>query len=238
MSKARVSLYDELTPGAGSEAYVLEHLGLVKRVARHLQARVPRFIELDDLLQAGMLGLVQASRSFDPGKGFPFEGFAYNRVKGAMFDEIRRLSYLPRSAVSIGKAHETGTNELSTKMGRVPSHSELASYMNKDVALLHKERAESIKFQTTSIETLPEPVENIAADDSVRPDVLVEKSQFMEALQLAIDRLPEREKLIISLYYVDEMNLSEIGSIIGVSESRISQILSSTAKALKKTLQV
>ena len=81
-------------------------------------------------------------------------------------------------------------------------------------------------------------MENIAADDSMRPDVLVENAQFMEALQAAIDRLPEREKLIISLYYVDEMNLSEIGSIVGVSESRVSQILSATAKALRKTLQV
>ena len=238
MSKARIALYDQVGPGSGSEAYVLQHLGLVKRVALHLQARTPKFIELDDLLQAGMLGLVQASRSFDPGKGFPFEGFAYVRVKGAMFDEIRRLSYLPRSAVAVGKAHAQSTNELSSQIGRSPSHAELASFMNKDVESLHKERAESVRFQTTSIETLPESVENIAADDSMRPDVLVENAQFMEALQAAIDRLPEREKLIISLYYVDEMNLSEIGSIVGVSESRVSQILSATAKALRKTLQV
>lgn len=238
MSKARLSLYDQGGPGSASEAYVLAHLGLVKRVALHLQARVPKFIELDDLLQAGMLGLIQASRSFDSAKGVSFEGFAYARVKGAMFDEIRRVSYLPRSAVAIGKKHAQSTDELSSKMGRLPSNSELASFMNKDMETLHKERAESIRFQTTSIETLSVAVESIAADDSTRPDVLVENAQFMEALQAAIDRLPEREKLIISLYYVDEMNLREIGSIVGVSESRVSQILSETAKELRKTLQV
>ena len=236
MSKSRLALYDQAGPS--SDAYVLEHLGLVKRVAMHLHTRVPRFIEMDDLLQAGMLGLIQASRAFDPAKGFPFEGFAYVRVKGAMFDEIRKLSYLPRSAVATGKSHAQSTDELSSRLGRAPSHSELAAFMNKDVESLHKERAESVRFQTTSIETLPDSVENIAADDSMRPDVLVENAQFMEALEEAINGLPQREKLIISLYYVEELNLAEIGSVVDVSESRVSQILSATAKVLRKTLQL
>lgn len=236
MSKARIALYEQA--GADAEAYVLQHLSLVKRVALHLQTRIPKFIEMDDLLQAGMVGLIQASRAYDLSKGFTFEGYAYARVKGAMFDEIRRLSYLPRSAVATNKAHSQSTQDLSTQMGRRPSQGELASYMNKDIQGLQKERAESVRFETTSIETLPEPVENIAADDSVRPDVIVEEEQFSAALASAIERLPEREKLIISLYYVDEMNLKEIGNIVGVSESRVSQILSSSAKTLRKFLQV
>ena len=236
MTNYRLALYHEAR--TDSEAYVLEHLGLVKRVALHLQARVPRFIELDDLMQAGMLGLIQASRSYDAGKGVNFENFAYPRVKGAMFDEIRRVSYLPRSAVSVNKAHAQSANELSTRIGRKPTQAELAAYMNKDVESLHKERAEAVRFETTSIETLTEPMENIPDADSSRPDVLVENAQFMEALEAAIECLPEREKLIISLYYVEEMNLREIGAIVGVSESRVSQILSATAKSLRKSLQV
>ena len=236
MTNYRLALYHQARND--SEAYVLEHLGLVKRVALHLQARVPRFIELDDLMQAGMLGLIQASRSYDPGKGVNFENFAYPRVKGAMFDEIRRVSYLPRSAVSVNKAHARSANELSTRLGRSPTQAELAAYMNMDLESLQKERAEAVRFETTSIETLSEPMENFPDDDSSRPDVLVENAQFMEALEAAIECLPEREKLIISLYYVEEMNLREIGAIVGVSESRVSQILSATAKNLRKSLQV
>jgi RNA polymerase sigma factor for flagellar operon FliA len=236
MSKARLALYDQAGPDA--EANVLQHLSLVKRVAMHLKARIPKFVEIDDLLQAGMLGLVQASRTYDPSRGLPFEGFAYARVKGAMFDEIRKLSYMPRSAVAVTKEHAQATKDLSTQLGRLPSQAELAAFLNKNVNGLQKERAESVRFETTSIETLPESVENIAADDSVRPDVIVEQAQFSEALASAIERLPEREKLIISLYYVDEMNLKEIGNIVGVSESRVSQILSLTAKTLRKLLQL
>ncbi len=110
--------------------------------------------------------------------------------------------------------------------------------MNKDIESLQKERAEAVRFETTSIETLSEMTDNIPDGDWSRPDVLVENAQFMQALQAAIDRLPEREKTIISLYYVEEMNLREIGEIVGVSESRVSQILSATAKSLRKTLQV
>ncbi len=236
MSKTRIALYEQARPD--SETNVLQHLSLVKRVALHLQARIPKFMEMDDLLQAGMVGLIQASRSFDLSKGFTFEAYAYVRVKGAMFDEIRRMSYLPRSAVATNKAHSRSTNDLSKQMGRLPSQTELAAYMNKDIRGLQKERAESVRFETTSIETLTEPVENIAGDDSVRPDVIVEKEQFSAALASAIERLPEREKLIISLYYEREMNLKEIGKIVGVSESRVSQILSSTAIILRKFLQV
>ncbi len=236
MSKSRLSMYKETGPD--TDSYVINHLSMVKRVALHLHARTPRFIEMDDLLQAGMLGLVQASRSFDPNKGFPFEGFAYSRVKGAMFDEIRRLSYLPRSAVAVNKVHSLSVQELSAELGRLPTQAELAEFMNKDIEELQRERGESVRFETTSIETLPDSIENIAAHDNMRPDVQVEESQFMEALQTAIAQLPEREKLIISLYYVDEMNLKEIGNIVGVSESRVSQILSATAKNLRKSLQV
>lgn len=236
MSKIRLSMYKEAGPD--SESYVIQHLSMVKRVALHLHARTPRYIEMDDLLQAGMLGLVQASRSFDAAKGFPFEGYAYSRVKGAMFDEIRRLSYLPRSAVAVQKSHSQSVQELSAKFGRLPSQSELAEFLNKDIEEFQRERGESVRFETTSIETLADSIENIAAHENARPDVQVEESQFMEALESAIDQLPDREKLIISLYYVEEMNLKEIGDIVGVSESRISQILSGTAKSLRKSLQV
>ncbi len=231
-----MQVYDQAR--VDDDARIVEHLGLVKRVALHLQSRVPRFIELDDLMQAGMIGLIEAARSYDPEKGVNFENFAYVRVKGAMFDEVRKISYLPRSAVAINKAHAQSESELAAKIGRAPTMAEMAEFMNKDAQSLHLERSEAMRFETTSIETLPESVDNIPDTAGSRPDVLVENAQFMEALEAAIAGLPEREKLIIALYYVEEMNLREIGAVVGVSESRVSQILSATAKSLRQTLQV
>lgn len=236
MSPTARALYEQTRDH--DDRLVVRHLGLVKRVALHLQARVPRFIELDDLMQAGMIGLLEAAKSFDPAKGSNFESFAYIRVRGAMFDEVRRMSYMPRSAVAIGKSHAQSEQDLTALLGRAPTQTELARHMDKDAESLQRERARAIHFDTTSIETLPEPVENISADDDMRPDVVVENADFMEALTAAIERLPEREKLVICLYYIEELNLREIGAVIGVSESRVSQILTATARSLRTTLQV
>lgn len=236
MSPTPRALYQQT--GDQGDGRIVEHLGLVKRVALHLQARVPRFVELDDLMQAGMVGLVEAAKSYDAAKGSSFESYAYIRVRGAMFDEVRRMSYMPRSAVAIGKSHAQSERDLVASLGRAPTQSELARYMEKDADSLQQERARAIHFETTSIETLDEPVENISAEDDMRPDVVVENAEFMEALAQAIERLPEREKLVVSLYYVEELNLREIGAVIGVSESRVSQILSATARSLRATLQV
>jgi RNA polymerase sigma factor for flagellar operon FliA len=229
-------LYEE--SASSGDGLVVANLALVKRVALHLHARVPRFVEVEDLVQAGMIGLIDAARAFDPAKGSNFEAFAYLRVRGAMFDEIRRLSYQPRSAVAINKAHAESANELSTQLGRNPTQVELAEFMQKDAESLQQERSRAIRFDTSSIDAQPELVENLSADDSSRPDVQVEASEFMEAVQQAITQLPERDQMVIQLYYVEEMTLKEIGAVIGVGESRVSQILSAAAKSLRRTLAV
>jgi len=236
MARPRLDLYEEAQPD--HEARVLEHLGLVKRIALHLKVRVPSYVEVDELVQAGMLGLMEAAKSYDPSKGVSFENFAHIRVRGAMIDEVRRMSYLPRSAVATNKTLAKSVHELSTKIGRQPTQAEIAEHLGMDLDSLQKERWEATIFETTSMETMEQLVENLADDDASRPDVAVEQSQFMEALVAAIDQLPERERLIIQLYYVEELNLKEIGKIVGVSESRVSQILSGTAKSLRKILQV
>ena len=110
--------------------------------------------------------------------------------------------------------------------------------MGMDTEDLQKERGDALRFETESIEDMAEEVGNIAGDEGMRPDLIAENTQFMQALEQAIENLPEREKLIIALYYVEELNLKEIGEVVGVSESRVSQILSATAKQLRKTLQV
>ena len=220
------------------EDLVMAHLGLVKRVALHLKARIPAFMELDELIQVGMIGLLEASRAFDPVKGIEFENFAHSRVRGAMLDEVRRLSFLPRSAVAFNKEHNTTVHALAAELGRTPTQAEIAEYMGKDLEEFHRERGKAKRFETYSMEVVTEEVMTIADDSSQQPEVIVEEAQFMDAVTDAIAQLPEREQLVMQLYYVEEFNLKEIGETLGVSESRVSQILSSVVKKLRGTLKV
>jgi len=234
--RSSVNMYKACAPKG--EDLVLAHLGLVKRVALHLKARIPAFMELDELIQVGMIGLLEASRAFDPAKGLEFENFAHSRVRGAMLDEVRRLSFLPRSAVAFNKEHNTTVHALAAELGRAPSQAEIADYMGKDLEDFHKERGKAKRFETYSMEVVTEEVMSIADDSSQQPDVIVEEAQFMDAVTDAIAQLPEREQLVMQLYYVEEFNLKEIGETLGVSESRVSQILSSVVKKLRTTLKV
>ena len=235
-SMSPVQMYESCKPKV--EDLVLAHLGLVKRVALHLKARIPAFMELDELIQVGMIGLLEASRAFDPVKGVEFENFAHSRVRGAMLDEVRRLSFLPRSAVAFNKSHNESIHTLAAELGRTPTQSEIADYMGKDLEDFHKERGKAKRFETYSMEVVTEEVMSIADDSSQQPDVIVEEAQFMDAVTDAIAELPEREQLVMQLYYVEEFNLKEIGETLGVSESRVSQILSSVVKKLRGTLKV
>ena len=217
-----------------SEALILEHLGMVKRIAVHLKARIPPFMEVDELVQVGMIGLIEAARAFDAAKGVAFESYAHNRIRGAMIDEVRRLSFLPRSAVAFNKSH-SAANQAS-ELGRAPSQAELAEFMGMEIDSFEKDRGAAKQFETYSLEVVTEEVMNIADQSSRQPEAIVEESQMMEALTEAIDGLPERDRLVISLYYVDELNLREIGEVLGVSESRVSQILSANVKKLRAQL--
>jgi RNA polymerase sigma factor for flagellar operon FliA len=219
------------------EELILAHLGMVKRVAVHLKARIPPFMEVDELVQVGMIGLIEAARAFDPTKGVAFESYAHSRVRGAMIDEVRRLSFLPRSAVAFNKSHSSANQVLATELGRAPTQAELAEFMGRELESFEKDRGSARQFETYSMEVVSEEVMNIREQESRQPDALVEESQMMNALTDAIDGLPERDKLVISLYYVEELNLREIGEVLGVSESRVSQILSANVKKLRTQLQ-
>ncbi len=231
-----MKMYQQARPQG--EELVLTHLGLVKRVALHLKARVPAYMELDELIQVGMMGLLEASRVFDASKGVDFENFAHSRVRGAMLDEVRRLSFLPRSAVAFNKSQNETLHALSSELGRAPTQAEMAEYMGKDLEDFQKERGKARRFETYSLEVVTEEVMSIADDSSRQPDVIVEEAEFMQAVTDAIGQLPEREQLVMQLYYVEELNLKEIGEVLEVSESRVSQILSAVVKKLRGTLQV
>ncbi|MFO0106012.1 MAG: RNA polymerase sigma factor FliA [Burkholderiales bacterium] len=231
-----VSLYEEV--GNRHESLILTHMPMVKRVAVHLKVRLPPFMELDELVQVGMVGLIEAARSFDPAKGFEFEHFALSRVRGAILDEVRRQSFLPRSAVAFNKNENEAVHVLAAELGRAPNQAELAQFMGKEIGEFHKERGQAKRFETFSMEVVNDEVMNMPADSAMQPEVMVEEAQFMEAVVQAIDQLPERERMVMSLYYVEEMNLKAIGEILGVSESRVSQILSTVVKKLRQNLKI
>ena len=235
---ADLGLYDEVRKASQRNDELMQHIGLVKRVALHLKTRLPNFMELDELIQVGTIGLIEAAKSFDNSKGVEFEVFARTRIRGAILDQVRKLSYLPRSAIVNIRDHNESTALLSSELGRQPSQSELADFMGKDLDDFHKERTHAYRFQTVSLESqLPDTVD-MPAGDLNEPEANLESGQMMEALAESIESLPERDKTIVSLYYVEEMNLREIGAVLDISESRVSQVLSNTIKRLRQHLAV
>ena len=235
---ADLKVYEDIQNADTNSDALLAHVGLVKRVALHLKTRLPNFMELDELIQVGMIGLFEANNSFDASKGVDFEVFAKNRIRGAILDQVRKLSYLPRSAIVNIRDHNEATAALTGELGREPSQSELAEFMGKDIESFQKERTHAHRFQTVSLESqLPDTVD-MPASEINEPETQMAEDQFMSALEDSIESLPERERTVVSLYYVEEMNLKEIGAVLEVSESRVSQILSTSVQKLRKHLEV
>jgi len=236
MSARKASFYGHAND-AERDSLILSNLTLVNRIASHLSARLPPFFAFDDLLQAGMVGLIEAARSFDPLNGAPFDSYARLRIKGAIVDYVRKQSMAPRSALANKKSHSQATTALAAKLGRAPTQSELAAHLNTTVNNLSREVWQVSQFSTTSTEDAADEIESIVDEsEHSNPALALENSERISALAAAIEKLPERKQLVISLYYVEEMTMKEIGETVGISESRVSQILSETATALKEQI--
>ena len=233
---SEINAYQEVLNTNRENDRLMEHIGLVKRVALHLKTRLPNFMEIDELIQVGTIGLIEAAKSFDDSKGVEFEIFARTRIRGAILDQVRKLSYLPRSAMVNIRDHNEATAALSSELGREPSQTELAEFMGKDLESFHKERTHAYRFQTVSLESQVMDDVEIPSNEINEPESELADAQLLNALEGSIESLPERDKTIISLYYVEEMNLKEIGAVLDISESRVSQILSSTVKKLRTHL--
>ena len=234
---SEINAYQEVLNTSRENDRLMEHIGLVKRVALHLKTRLPNFMEIDELIQVGTIGLIEAAKSFDDSKGVEFEIFARTRIRGAILDQVRKLSYLPRSAMVNIRDHNEATAALSSELGREPSQTELAEFMGKDLESFHKERTHAYRFQTVSLESQVMDDVEIPSNEINEPESELADAQLLNALEGSIESLPERDKTIISLYYVEEMNLKEIGAVLDISESRVSQILSSTVRKLRTHLK-
>ena len=159
-------------------------------------------MELEELIQVGMIGLIEADKSFDASKGVDFEIFAKNRIRGAILDQVRKMSYLPRSAIVNISEHNEATAELTGMLGRAPTQSELAEHMGKDADTFQKERTHAHRFQTVSFEDQTSDSVDLPSDHDNEPEENLLEEQLMDAMADAIKRLPERDRTIVSLYYV------------------------------------
>ena len=217
-----VSAYSQRPSARDTEALVMRHAELVKRIAYHLAGRLPASVEVDDLIQAGMLGLLEAAANYSAGRGASFETYAGIRIRGAMLDGLRKLDWAPRSVHRKARAVAKAIRELESEYGREARDVEVAERMGMKLSEYHRIVEDSAGCQISSLTT--EEGEMTLTDSSADPFRDVVDEDFRAALTEAIGGLPERERLVMSLYYDDELNLKEIGAALRVSESRICQI--------------
>ncbi|HCD14236.1 MULTISPECIES: RNA polymerase sigma factor FliA [Shewanella] len=226
--------------GLNDKTQIVEHYApLVKRIAHHLLARLPASVQLDDLLQAGMMGLLEASSKFDGSKGAKFETFAGIRIRGAMIDEIRRGDWVPRSVHRNNRRVAQVMDELEQELGRDARDSEIAERLEMSLDEYHHILNDVSTGKIIGIEDLGVAPDVLMSEDMPADDTFegLAQSQFQSALTDAIKRLPERDALVLSLYYDEALNLKEIGVILEVSESRVSQIHSQAMLRLKAKLK-
>lgn len=224
-----------------SQLLVERHAPLVKRIALHLMARLPASVQLDDLIQSGMIGLIEAGKKFDGSKGASFETYAGIRIRGAMLDEIRRGDWTPRSVHRNGRLIANTIAELEAQLGRDVKDIEVAEKLNITLDEYHQMINEVSSGKIIGMEDLGVNEDVIVAKDAQenenQPFEGMASAAFQKALASTIASLPEREALVLSLYYDDELNLREIGEVLSVSESRVSQIHSQAMVRLKSRMQ-
>lgn len=220
------------------EQLVQRFVPLVKRIAYHLMARLPASVQFDDLVQNGMIGLLDAMERFEEGFGAQFETYATQRVRGAMLDGLRENDWLPRQLRRELRRIEAMINKLEHTHGRAPSEIELAEALDMPLAEYQRTLQEArghqiLYFEDFAGEEGDDFLERHFTDNDADPLRMLEDKSLKQALVVAIERLPEREKLMMALYYEKELNLREIGEVMGVTESRVCQLHSQAVARLR-----
>lgn len=202
---------------------------LVKRIAYHLMARLPSSVQLDDLVQNGMMGLLDAIGRFEAGMGAQFETYAAQRIRGSMLDGLRENDWLPRSLRRDFRRIERAISLLEQQNGRAPTESELADSLGMQLTEYQKMLQDARGHQLIYFDDMVDDggddfLERHFTDDAADPSRILEDQGLREGLVQGIEALPEREKLMMALYYEQDLNLREIGDVMGVSESRVCQL--------------
>ena len=220
-----------------SQDRVVDEYGpMVKRIAYHLLGRLPKNVQLDDLIQAGMMGLLDAAKHYNPSKGASFSTYAGIRIRGTMLDEVRRNDWVPRSVHRNSRRVTEAIRLAENKLGRDPTDAEIIATLDIKPEEYHHILADASHSQVFGFDdvglTDDFMMQGYAAE-ILGPDKEVMDASFRDTLAQCIDNLPEREKLVLSLYYEEDLNLKEIGAVLDVSESRVCQIHSQATCRLK-----
>ena len=211
---------------------------LVKRIAYHLMARLPSSVQVDDLVQNGMMGLLDAINRFEAGLGAQFETYAAQRIRGSMLDGLRENDWLPRGLRRDFRRIEVAVSKLEQEFGRAPSENELAAALGMSLTEYQKMLQDVRGHQLISFEDMVDEgeddfLERHLTDNKTEPLKILEDESLHRLLAQGIESLPEREKLMMALYYEQDLNLREIGEVMGVTESRVCQLHSQAVARLR-----
>ncbi|AIW13504.1 RNA polymerase sigma factor FliA [Vibrio europaeus] len=231
--------YEQYANQDSQRAFLEKYSVLVKRIAHHLLGRLPPSVQVEDLIQAGMIGLLEAQKNYDGSKGASFETYAGIRIRGAMLDDIRRGDWVPRSVHKHNREVSQAISTLEGLLNRDPTDAEVAQHLGISLDQYHTILTDINCSRLVGIEDLGVSEDAISPEDTDKENLPfqgVADEFFRKALVDSIKSLPEREALVLSLYYDEELNLKEIGEVIGVSESRVSQILSQSMQRLRTKL--
>lgn len=227
--------YGEQAPNP--EKLVEDHMQLVQRLAWHYQGRVGKFAEIDDLLQAGYLGLIDASQRYSLRDGVTFSAYATIRIRGAILDLLRRNSNLCRSTIAMRQKIDKARQDLEKKLERTPEIEELAAALEMTVLEVQDWQA---RFQVNQLQSLDEVYTDhslLFRDQGVRAEDALHLNQLKGLLKLSLEKLPEREALVLQLYYVEELNVYEIAAVLDVTTGRVSQIKKAAILRLRDMMQ-
>ena len=223
------------------EQCLKEFAPLVKRIAHFMMLKLPSSVQVDDIIQAGMIGLLDAAGRYDELRGAQFETYASQRIRGAMLDELRGADWLPRSMRSDMRKIEAAINRVQQRLGKSPAESDIASEMGLSLTdyqqLLQESRGAQLMYYEDFHNAEDEDFfERYETDGNSNPLEVLKDERFRGALVKAIDNLPEREKLLMAMHYEQDMNLREIGEVLGVGESRVCQLHSQAVARLRSML--
>jgi RNA polymerase sigma factor for flagellar operon FliA len=225
------------------DAAIEKYGPLVRRVAAQMIAKLPANVELDDMVQAGMIGLVDALSRYQPDQGAQFETFAMQRIRGAMLDELREADWLPRSVRRNQRTIETAIRKLEQRHKRPPTEAEVAEALEMPIEQYQHMLGEARGSQLVYLDEFSDQdaedgfLERFRIDPGSDPSMMLRDDRFRGALIEAVEDLPERERMVMGMYYEQEMNLKEIGAVLGVTESRVSQLHSQAVARLRVKLR-